>query len=84
MMAIIIEHGFSSADCPQCSVDALSIGSSFTQAIVVALALSGAVLEIYPSRTVQERVFLDPQRENTDANISVSQRLITAARPPSE
>ncbi len=64
MMAIIIEHGFSSAGCPQCSVDALSIGSSFTQAIVVALALSGAVLEIYPSRTVQERVFLDKVRNS--------------------
>ena len=64
MMAIIIEHGFSSAGCSQCSVDALSIDSSFTQAIIVALALSGAVLEIYPSRTVQERVFLDKVRNS--------------------
>ena len=59
MMTIFIQHGFGSAGCSQCSMDTLRVGGGFTQAIGVSLAFSSAVLEIYPSRTVQERVFLD-------------------------
>lgn len=94
MMAVVIQHSFGSTCRLQGSVDSLGIAIGITQAVVVAIALPDTILQINLCGVVFGDMFLyeigntripeRPTRENTAAMASVSQRLMVAARPPSE
>lgn len=48
MVVVVIYHCLSFASCPQCGMDTLCVGDGVTQAIVVTLTLSDAILNIDP------------------------------------